>query len=193
MHVDMFQWIFAGLYVVFFALRAYYAPRRKALTIKESRRDVLDTVLLAFAFVTMMVLPFVHWIVPEIGFARYALPTWAAIVGLCIGIAGLILFWRSHHDLGRNWSPTLELYDEHALVTAGVYRWIRHPMYLAIALYCGAQALLLQNWITGLPAFVSALSFIVLRLPREEKMLLDRFGDRYRSYRKTSWRVMPGY
>ena len=39
------------------------------------------------------------------------------------GAASLALFYVVHRDLGRSWSVTLELRDDHALITHGVYRW----------------------------------------------------------------------
>ncbi len=47
-------------------------------------------------------------------------------------VAALWLFWRSHADLGRNWSQAFELRKGHELITHGVYRVVRHPMYAAI-------------------------------------------------------------
>ncbi|HUP57181.1 MAG TPA: isoprenylcysteine carboxylmethyltransferase family protein [Bdellovibrionota bacterium] len=47
-------------------------------------------------------------------------------------LAGLVVFWLAHRDLVENWSVTLELKEGHSLVTTGIYRRIRHPMYTAI-------------------------------------------------------------
>ena len=52
--------------------------------------------------------------------------------------------------LGRNWSITLEIRDSHRLVTDGLYRYVRHPMYTSFWLWAIAQALLIPNWIAGL-------------------------------------------
>jgi len=60
-------------------------------------------------------------------------------------IAALWLFCRSHLDLGQNWSQSLEIRKGHQLVTDGVYRFIRHPMYASIWIWCLAQGLLLEN------------------------------------------------
>jgi protein-S-isoprenylcysteine O-methyltransferase Ste14 len=53
---------------------------------------------------------------------------------MCL-VIGLSLFYRSHADLGTNWSNTLEVREKHRPITQGVFRRIRHPMYLAVALY----------------------------------------------------------
>ena len=73
------------------------------------------------------------------------------------GLAGLVvealfvgLFFESHRALGTNWSITLEIRDRHRLVTDGLYRYVRHPMYSSFWLWAIAQALLIPNWIAGL-------------------------------------------
>jgi len=101
------------------------------------------------------------------------------------------LFWRSHGDLGRNWSPSLQLREGHELVTGGVYRSIRHPMYASMWLWGVAQALLLQNWIAGWAGLVSFVPLYLLRVPREERMMLDEFGEEYRSYMNRTGCIIP--
>jgi protein-S-isoprenylcysteine O-methyltransferase Ste14 len=64
---------------------------------------------------------------------------------------GLWLFAKSHADLGTNWSLTLEVREKHQLVTHGIYRALRHPMYSALLLYSLGQALVVPNWIVGPP------------------------------------------
>jgi protein-S-isoprenylcysteine O-methyltransferase Ste14 len=70
-------------------------------------------------------------------------------VGILVLVVGLWIFHRSHADLGTNWSITLAVREQHRLVTEGVYRRVRHPMYLALFLYSLGQALALPNWIAG--------------------------------------------
>lgn len=105
--------------------------------------------------------------------------------------AALLLFVRAHADLGRSWSPAVIIKPHHRLVTSGIYRHIRHPMYAAFWLWALAQPLLLWNWLAGwgfLPAF--ALLYF-LRVPREERVLLEHFGDAYREYMAHTGRVLP--
>lgn len=105
--------------------------------------------------------------------------------------AGLWLFWRSHADLGDSWSDTLALHEDHALVTEGVYRHLRHPMYSASWLLMVAQALLLSNWIAGFGGIVTFGALYVLRVSKEERMMQERFGEQYQRYRATTGRVIP--
>ncbi|MBI3965362.1 MAG: isoprenylcysteine carboxylmethyltransferase family protein [Chloroflexi bacterium] len=105
--------------------------------------------------------------------------------------ASIFLFWRTHRDLGANWSPTLEIGAQHTLVTRGVYGRIRHPMYASQALLALAQALLLPNWVAGLAGPLAFLARYLIRVPREERMMLDHFGDAYRAYSAHTGRILP--
>ena len=70
---------------------------------------------------------------------------------------------------GENWSPDLEIREQHTLVTEGVYRHIRHPMYAAHWLWGLGQALLLQNWIAGPSTLVALLPMYLVRVPRRSR------------------------
>jgi len=66
------------------------------------------------------------------------------------------MFQLTHRALGRNWSVSLDVREGHQLITDGIYRRIRHPMYSAFWLWALAQALVLPNWVAGfagLPVF----------------------------------------
>ena len=112
-------------------------------------------------------------------------------VGAALMILAVWLFWRSHADLGPNWSPSLQIREGHALVTQGVYRHVRHPMYAAEWLWGIAQVLLLQNWVAGWAGLTLFRPLYVLRVPREERMMLDRFGEEYHAYMDRTGRVVP--
>ena len=96
-------------------------------------------------------------------------------------------------DLKSNWSPTLEIFEGHVLVTGGIYGTIRHPMYASQWLWVAAQILLMQNWIAGPIGLIIFIPFYILRVPAEEKMMLDTFGDQYRDYLKRTGAVIPRF
>ena len=103
----------------------------------------------------------------------------------------IVMLWRSHADLGRNWSATLHITGEHSLVTGGVYRHIRHPMYTAHLLWAVAQGLLLSNWLAGWAFFVLSIPLYVIRIPKEEQMMLERFGEEYSAYKSRTGMLIP--
>jgi protein-S-isoprenylcysteine O-methyltransferase Ste14 len=101
------------------------------------------------------------------------------------------MFYLSHRELGRNWSISLDLRETHKLVTDGVYARVRHPMYTAFWLWALAQALLLPNWVAGLSGLVGFGTLYAFRVGREEKLMLDAFGNEYRAYMARTARLVP--
>lgn len=184
---DIFEVVFLICFVAGSVIRGVCTRRHK----RDRLRLGPDTPLLMLAGVGMIVVPLVYVLTPWLDFADYHLPTWLGWVGAVLFVGTLWLLWKSHVDLGRNWSPWLEILEGHALVTHGVYRHIRHPMYAAHLLWAIAQALLLQNWIAGLAMLAFFLPLCLLRVPREERMMLEHFGEAYRSYVNRTGRVIP--
>ena len=76
-------------------------------------------------------------------------------------------------------------------MTHGVYRFARHPMYLSVYVFALGQALLVPNWIGGPSMLVSSLLIHAVRVPREEAMMEDYYGDAWRAYRERSNRYWP--
>ena len=64
-------------------------------------------------------------------------------------------------------------------------------MYSAFWLWAFAQALLLPNWVAGLSGIVGFGILFFGRVSREERIMLDTFGDQYREYMVRTYRVLP--
>jgi protein-S-isoprenylcysteine O-methyltransferase Ste14 len=172
------------------AIRAPHGRRSGTVTVVESRRSRAEVTLLALMWIAVMILPLVSIVTPVLSFADYPLHVVPWVLGtVCLGF-GLWLFYRSHSDLGTNWSLSLEIREGHKLVTNGVYEHIRHPMYTAILLNAIAQALLLPNWLAGPSCLVAFLLMLTFRLGREEQMMRDRFGADYVAYAARTKRLI---
>ena len=86
----------------------------------------------------------------------------------------------------------LEIREKHQLVDRGIYRRVRHPMYLALLLYSIGQALVLPNWVAG-PAYIVAFgTLLALRIGPEERMMREEFGKDYEAYMARTRRLVPG-
>lgn len=178
-------------FIIFFTLRGVYAHAANHERPAISRFGGLERFLLAVMFPPTVLLPLLFLFTPLLAFADYQTPALVQSCGSAVMLIALWLFWRSHADLGKNWSVSVEIHEGHELVTEGVYRYIRHPMYAAIWLWAIAQGMLLANWIAGwsvLPAF--ALMYW-LRTPREEELMSQIFGDQYREYIRQTGRLLP--
>jgi protein-S-isoprenylcysteine O-methyltransferase Ste14 len=185
---------FAGMGVEVI-LRLPYARQRRQMPRMDRQVTSTERGVLAGLSVGMGFLPLVYSLTPWLDFADYRLSpaTKARVggIGTVILAAAVWLFGRSHRDLGANWSPTLEVGAQQTLTTQGVYGAIRHPMYASQLLWGLAQPLLLHNWIAGLAGLVAFLPMYLVRIPQEERMMLDHFGDAYRAYCARTGRIVP--
>jgi len=183
--------VFLVGFIVYLGIRGAF-KRRSEGNVKVVRRvDTVEKILMAIVIPGGLLLPLVYLFTPWLGFADYRLPAVAHWAGGMLMVVALWLFYRSHADLGKNWSVSLEVREGHELVRHGVYKRVRHPMYGSIWLWCIAQGLLLDNWLAGwysLPTF--ALMYFV-RVPREEQMMCEFFGEEYRNYSRETGRVLP--
>ncbi len=181
---------FAGL-IAWYAIRYPFERKAKKIAISKSHFGHRESGLLALAFACLWLIPGVYALT---GFPRALerplLPA-IAYVGVATLAAALWLFYRSHRDLGQNWSISLQLRNEHRLVTSGVYRFIRHPMYSSFFLLAFAQVLLLPNWFAGASGLVGVGLLYALRIRQEERMMLNRFGADYRDYMARTKRLIP--
>lgn len=116
-----------------------------------------------------------------------------AAAGVAAQAAGLWLFHRSHADLGRNWTPHVELRDDQGLVTDGVYARIRHPMYASQLVTQAGVACLLQNAVAGPASFAAFLVLYLRRAPREESLMRARFGPIWDEYARRTGGVWPRF
>src|SRR4030095_6561048 len=173
------------------AIRAPHGRRSRKVKVAKSRKTSLETGLLVLAWIVFFI-PLIWIASPVLSFAEYRLGLGPLVAGVMCFVIGLWLFYRSHADLGTNWSITLEVREQHRLITHGLYRRIRHPMYFAMMVYALGQALVIPNWVAGPSNLVAFTILFALRVHAEEQMMSDMFGDEYTTYAARTKRLVPG-
>ena len=188
--MDVYQALLLVFFVLFLAIRKVFERRvRTAQTIesRHERRERGFYLLVAFTYLLIPVWALTGWLDP----AAFDSPDWLRWVGVGVLAAGLATFWWTHRTLGRNWSGVLEIYENHTLVRDGPYRLVRHPMYTAF-LVCGIGILLTSsNAILGPANLLAVTVMLVVRIPAEERMLIEHFEDEYRKRMRTTGRLLP--
>lgn len=177
--------------VVMVAIRAPHGNRSRSVKTVRSWKTKREAWLLTLAWVSFFV-PLVWVVSPAFSIAEYGLHPVPLIAGIVCLAVGLWLFHRSHADLGKYWSITLEVRENHQLITQGIYRRIRHPMYAALFLFALGQLLAVPNWIAGPSYLVSLGILFTLRVRNEERMMRETFGDEYVAYEARTKRLVPG-
>jgi protein-S-isoprenylcysteine O-methyltransferase Ste14 len=190
----MFNSIFKIIYFIELLLattvRKIYTSGKKSADLKIQKKSTLELIFLILSGIGMII-PILYVFSTVLDFADYSLPNWLGWAGIVLFALAIWLLWRSHHDLGRHWSVTVALQFEHELVTGGVYKYMRHPMYSAHLLWAIAQIMILHNWIAGYSFLIVQIPFYVIRIKNEEAMMLEQFGADYEAYMERTGRLIP--
>ena len=190
--------VFAGKVIWFIGLMTWlairYRPNRisRKNKISATARSPIETISMMISFSGLGIIPLIWIFTGEVS-ALDRVTTWVwVIIGAALFIWALYLFRVTHKALGAMWSVSLDLREDHKLVTTGIYEKVRHPMYSAFWLWAVAQPFLLSNWIAGFSGIVGFGTLYLLRLGQEERMMEGEFGQEYRDYCKRTKRIIPG-
>jgi len=113
-----------------------------------------------------------------------------SIVGLALIVIGLTLTFVAASTLRRFYSPTLRVRRDHQLITHGLYRFVRHPLYTGMGT-ATVGVLVYSSSLYGLLILLALVPLLVNRIRIEEQMMTAEFGDSYRSYKKTTHKLIP--
>jgi protein-S-isoprenylcysteine O-methyltransferase Ste14 len=191
----IFRTVAAVLLVSAFSISGYY--RHKAERAGEERspawqeEGLLVAVGLRSAGLALMLSMAAYILSPRrMEWSRLDLSPWLRWSGAGLGAASLPLAHWVFSSIGENITPTVTTRRDHELVTDGLYRWVRHPLYSVGSTFWVSLSLLAANWFMGL-ASVAVLVMVLVRLPKEEARLIERFGDEYSAYTERTGRLLP--
>jgi protein-S-isoprenylcysteine O-methyltransferase Ste14 len=159
--------------------------KEKELHVRREKQLVL------FVRLSIMIPGFLWLFTNWLSFANCNLSPLVKIIGIHVGGIAAILFWWVHSTLDENWSPVLEIRENHSLVTEGPYQLLRHPMYTAMLFVTIGFFLISDNWLVSAAQLLACTLLFVIRIPDEEKMMITKFGDAYRSYLRQTFRLIP--
>lgn len=188
-----FRWALLGIFVLTMLVGGYhrYQAAKSAERISHREEGRLLFVSLRLAGLCVWLASITYLIQPAwVAWATFPCPIelrWFG-AGLGFGFAGL-MYWTLR-SLGTNLTDTVVTRAHATLVTTGPYRWVRHPFYLSAAMLLLSATFLTANWLIGTSG-LACLVLLAIRTPREERMLIDKFGDRYREYMRTTGRFWP--
>jgi protein-S-isoprenylcysteine O-methyltransferase Ste14 len=118
---------------------------------------------------------------------------WApVVVGTAILIAGAGFRVWAIVALGRFFTVTVTIQEDHRVVDTGPYRLLRHPSYTGLLVALVGLGIALDNWLSLLALTALPLVGVLLRIRAEEAALSDALGERYASYASRTDRLIPG-
>lgn len=196
MNENIFR-ILAGL--IFFTgigISAYFRRKADVETGETVSRKVDGSLLMNIIRVGGLILwftPILYLINPQwLAWAKLGLPEWVRWIGVGFGIFCTFGIYWLFSSIGSGITPTSATRAQHTLSTHGPYRWIRHPLYTFGTTFFIALGLMSDIWLV---MGFGVLTFIIMaiRTPKEEENLIEKFGDEYREYMKSTGRFLPRF
>ena len=123
---------------------------------------------------------------------RFPLGEWIQWLGIIVAISPIFFLIWVHRHLDTQWSIALELQEGHRLITSGPYTRIRHPMYLGVFVYTIGLILISSDLLVSI-FFAFTIWVNYRRIPEEEQMMIDEFGEEYLEYMKRSGKLLPPF
>ena len=178
-------WLAFG--IAWFILRLRPERNSRKTPVRFSARDTREIVLLGGSLTGLGIIPVIYLASHFPRFADYPFVPVQGYLGIVVYLGVLWLFHRTHKDLGRNWSVSLDLRESHTLVTTGVYAVVRHPMYAGFWLD-GAGSSVDAAQLGGRACWIGRLRHALLRPCRargadDDRRLRRRVSRLYASYR----------
>jgi protein-S-isoprenylcysteine O-methyltransferase Ste14 len=190
----LFWLLMAGLLAmrVYFMVQVRRAGERLLPDHKAVEREGRGLFILRVALFCILIAFLVSYALylPWIAALSFPLPGWLRWAGFLLGVTSLGFWTWTQIALGTAWSAQLQLRQEHHLVTHGPYSRIRHPLYTSMVGIGVSFSLVTANW-----CFVGFTVLVILgligRVPKEEQMMLEEFGEEYREYMLRTGRYFP--
>jgi protein-S-isoprenylcysteine O-methyltransferase Ste14 len=172
---------------VYHRLRAAASGER----VSHKEEGYLFAAVLRLAGLCLWTAVFAYLLFPSsVQWVMLPLPAWVRWIGAGAGaLCSLLMYWTLS-SLGKNLTDTVVTRAKATLVTHGPYRWVRHPFYVTAAFLMASVTVLTANWLIGVSSLV-VLVLLAVRTPKEEQMLIERFGQQYRDYMARTGRFFP--
>jgi protein-S-isoprenylcysteine O-methyltransferase len=112
-------------------------------------------------------------------------------IGLVVMALGMALRAWSVRTLGRFFTVTVTVADDHALVDTGPYALVRHPSYTGMLVTCLGLGIALDSWLSVASTLILPTIGVLRRITHEEQALSTQLGPQYKSYATRTQRLIP--
>lgn len=194
MNENIFRILAALILFTGVGISSYFRRKADRETGEQLSRKADGSVLMNIIRIGGLILwltPIAYLINPQwMAWSRAGLPDWVRWLGVGLGVLCTLGIYWLFSSIGTGITPVSATRKEHKLVTNGIYRYIRHPLYTFGSSMFVAFGMMADSWFIAL---LGVLAFIVMaiRTPKEEANLIEKFGDEYREYMKRTGRFLP--
>ena len=176
------MWSAWALYWIICSRNAKRTVRRESLVSRVS--NILPLVI----GISLVALPHIPYAVFDTRILPRTMATyWSGVTLVFLGLAFAV--WARRH-IGRNWSGTVTVKENHALVRTGPYAWVRHPIYTGLLAAILGTAIA-RGELRGVWAIALCTAAFVTKLRTEERWMREVFGEEYARYRAAVPALIP--
>ena len=173
------------MFLIYWQIKAADAKKTQRLEPAGSRILRVLTMLLGIGLLstTRIPLPWLYRPLWRVGF-------WPFWLGAAVTVGGLLFaIWAREH-LGRNWSRSVTIKQDHELITSGPYRVVRHPIYTGcLAGFLGTAIAISE--VRGVVALVLFYLIFWAKFSKEEQWMRSQFGETYANYVRRTAALVP--
>ena len=194
MNENIFRILAAVVLMTGMGISTYFRRKADRESGEKLSRKADGNLMMTFIRIGGLILwlsPFVYLINPGwMAWSKIGLPEWVRWLGVGFGVLCVLGVYWLFSSIGTGITPVSATRKEHKLVTNGIYKYIRHPLYTFGSSLFLAFGMMADNWFI---ASLGVLAFIgmAIRTPKEEANLIEKFGDDYREYMKRTGRFLP--
>jgi len=156
--------------------------------VRKEKKSVVETGSM-FAFFAVMVLV-VYFKVGEL-YINSILRLYSAFFGAAVIALGTLINIAGRLSLKKNWGNQIRIYENHSLVTTGIYRYIRHPLYSSTVFMMYGFSFLTTNAVVFALCTFVFLPFMIYRAKQEDTLLQITFKDTFTEYRSKTGMLLP--
>lgn len=154
----------------------------------QKSSDRFSVILILFMSFISVVVPVVDWAYFKDAASSFTI---YSAIGIAMVVTGISFRAWAVRSLGKYFTATVQIKDDHLLVKTGPYQIVRHPSYTGAFLALIAGGVILES-LTGF--IISCIAMIIayyVRIGIEEKELIARFGNDYLDYRRETKMIIP--
>ena len=167
-----------------FVFAAIFIFRKKPESAPDSKRDsksLIGLILQGVGFALVWSMRRQPSFSPFID-GQFILNVILQILAVLIAIASVWTAMSAVRELGKQWSLEARLTENHKLITSGVYRIVRHPIYTAMLGMLISTAIIFSFWFVLIAAVIVFFIGTKIRTIAEEKLLREAFPGEYKEF-----------
>jgi protein-S-isoprenylcysteine O-methyltransferase Ste14 len=164
----------------------------KAPDAKRNKGAALGIVLQMCAYFLVWIQPPRHPFLPPVAALSGVPGIVFSVLTVGLAAASVWLLASAVHTLGKQWAFRARLIEDHKLITAGPYAYVRNPIYTGMLGMLIATGLATEHWIATIVAIPIFGAGMAIRVRSEEKLLREAFGEEFEEYARRVPAVLPG-